>query len=56
VILTFTATICDGIALAFFRNIYSDSFDVALNGASLILWGAGMDLLIVLAVYYTFKL
>ncbi len=45
VIMTFTATFCDGIALVWFRQIYSDSFEIALHGAALILWGAGLGLL-----------
>lgn len=45
VIMTFTATFCDGIALTWFRNLYSTSFEVALHGAALILWGAGLGLL-----------
>ncbi len=47
VIMTFTATFCDGIALVWFRQIYSKSFIIALNGAALILWGVGLGLLIV---------
>jgi hypothetical protein len=45
VIMTFTATFCDGIALVWFRQIYSDSFEIALHGAALILWGVGLGLL-----------
>jgi Family of unknown function (DUF5367) len=45
VIMTFTATLCDGIALTWFRPLYSNSFEVALHGAALILWGAGLGLL-----------
>jgi hypothetical protein len=45
VIMTFTATSCDAIALIWFRQIYSDSFIIALNGAALILWGVGLGLL-----------
>jgi hypothetical protein len=45
VIMTFTATFCDGIALVWFRQIYSDSFVIALHGAALILWGVGLGLL-----------
>jgi Family of unknown function (DUF5367) len=46
VIMTFTATFLDGIALVWFRQIYSNSFEVATNGAALILWGAGIGLLL----------
>ena len=42
VIMTFTATTCDGIALVWFRQIYSESFIIALHGAALILWGVGL--------------
>ena len=45
VIMTFTATFCDGIALVWFRQIYSESFIIALHGAALILWGVGLGLL-----------
>jgi hypothetical protein len=45
VIMTFTATLCDGIALTWFRQLYSDSFEIAMHGAGLIFWGAGLGLL-----------
>ena len=45
VIMTFTAAMLDGVALAWFRFLYSVSFDVALHGAAWILWGAGLGLL-----------
>ncbi len=45
VIMTFTATLLDGLAFAFYRSLYSNSVEVALNGAALILWGAGLGLL-----------
>jgi Family of unknown function (DUF5367) len=45
VIMTFTATFLDGIALAWFRTLYSPSFEVALHGAALILWAVGLGLL-----------
>jgi hypothetical protein len=45
VIMTFTATFCDGIALVWFKQIYSNSFVIALHGAALILWGVGLGLL-----------
>ena len=45
VIMTFTATFCDGIALVWFRQIYNESFIIALHGAALILWGVGLGLL-----------
>jgi hypothetical protein len=45
VIMTLIATFCDGIALVWFRQIYSESFEIALHGAALILWGVGLGLL-----------
>jgi hypothetical protein len=45
VIITLTAAFLDGIALAWFRPLYSQSFEVALHGAALILWGVGLGLL-----------
>jgi hypothetical protein len=45
VIMTFTATFLDGIALTWFRQLYSSSFEVALHGSALILWAAGLGLL-----------
>lgn len=44
VVMTFTATFLDAIALAWFRQIYSQSFEVALYGSAWILWGAGLGL------------
>lgn len=45
VIMTFTATFLDGITLAWFRQLYNHSFEVALHGAAWILWGTGLGLL-----------
>ena len=45
VVITLTATFLDSIALALFRQLYSQSFEVALHGAALILWGVGLGLL-----------
>jgi hypothetical protein len=45
VIMTFTATFLDGIALTWFRQLYSQSYGVALHGAGLIFWAAGLGLL-----------
>jgi hypothetical protein len=45
VIMTTTATILDGIALTWFRTLYSTSFEVAMYGSALILWAAGLGLL-----------
>lgn len=45
VVMTLTATLLDSIALARFRQLYGDSFEVALCGAAWILWGAGLGLL-----------
>ena len=45
VIITLTAAFLDGIALTWFRTLYSDSFEVSSYGAALILWGVGLGLL-----------
>ena len=45
VIMTCTATFLDAVALTYFRQLYSGSFEVALHGAAWILWGAGLGLL-----------
>lgn len=45
VIMTATATFLDAIALTWFRQLYSQSFEVALHGAAWILWGVGLGLL-----------
>jgi hypothetical protein len=45
VVLTITATLLDGIALTWFRSLYSQSFEVALYGAAWILWAVGWGLL-----------
>ena len=44
VIMTYTATFLDGIALTWFHQLYANSYETALFGAALILWGAGMGL------------
>ncbi len=53
VVMTFTATFLDAIALVLFRKLYSDSFEVAMHGAAWILWGVGIGLL--LAFYFERK-
>ena len=53
VIMVFTATFLDAIALTWFRSLYSASFEVALLGAAWILWGVGLGLL--MAYYYDQK-
>lgn len=45
VIMTFTATFLDAIALTCFRELYSPSFEVTSYGAAWILWGVGLGLL-----------
>jgi len=45
VVMTITATFFDAIAFTWFRGIYHESFEIAMHGAALILWGAGMGLL-----------
>jgi hypothetical protein len=44
VIMTITATFLDGAALAWFRQLYAQTFEVALYGAAWILWGVGAGL------------
>ena len=44
VIMTYTATFLDGIALTWFHPLYAHSYEIALFGAGLILWGVGMGL------------
>jgi hypothetical protein len=46
VIMTFTATFLDAVALVWFRHLYSDSFEVAMFGSAWILWGVGIGLLV----------
>jgi hypothetical protein len=45
VVITLTATFLDGIALAWFRQLYGQTFEIALFGAALILWGVSLALL-----------
>ena len=45
VVMTATATFFDGVALIYFTELYANSYEVALHGAALILFGAGMGLL-----------
>ena len=44
VIITFTAAFLDGIAMTWFRTLYSNSFEVSFYGAALILWGVALGL------------
>ncbi|HZH94506.1 MAG TPA: DUF5367 family protein [Flavisolibacter sp.] len=46
VIMTFTATFLDAVALVWFRHLYSHSFEVAMYGSAWILWGVGIGLLL----------
>jgi hypothetical protein len=43
-IMTITATILDGIAMTWFRTLYSQSFEVSFFGSALILWAVGWGL------------
>ncbi|QKS72662.1 DUF5367 family protein [Paenalkalicoccus suaedae] len=45
-IMTMVALLLDGLAMAFFRELYHSSYQVSHYGASWIMWGAGMGLLI----------
>jgi hypothetical protein len=44
VVMTFTATWLDAIAFTWLHSLYHDSQEIALHGAALILWGAGLGL------------
>jgi hypothetical protein len=44
-IMTITATFLDGIAMTWFRGLYSTSFEVSFFGSALILWAVGWGLL-----------
>jgi hypothetical protein len=44
-IMTITATFLDGIAMTWFRTLYSQSFEVSFFGSALILWAVGWGLL-----------
>ncbi len=46
VIITLTAALLDGVALTWFRQLYSESYEVAMYGSAWILWGVGLGLLI----------
>ncbi len=48
VIMTATATLLDGMALAWFSQLYADTSTTAHAGAAWILWGAGVGLVIAL--------
>jgi hypothetical protein len=43
---TLVAACCDAVALTWFQPLYSAQDDVAYHGAALILWGAGLGLLL----------
>ena len=45
VVMILTATFLDALALTWFRELYSPSFEVAMHGAAWILWGVGLSLL-----------
>ena len=46
VIMTYSASFLDGLALTFFRQLYGESIEVCLFGAAAILFGAGTGLLL----------
>jgi Family of unknown function (DUF5367) len=48
VIMTATATLLDGLALAWFSRLYADTSTTAHAGAAWILWGAGIGLVVAL--------
>jgi len=43
---TGTATLCDGIALAWFPSLYGETIDLHAGAGSTILWGAGVAIFI----------
>ena len=45
VIITAAAAAFDGIAMTWFRQLYSNSFEVAFYGSALILWGVSLGLI-----------
>lgn len=51
-IMTYAATMADGIALAWYPQLYSSNPQTALLGAAWILWGAGLGLAIVHALEF----
>lgn len=46
VIMNFAATLLDGIALTWFRQLYHDVYEISHYGAAWILWGGGAGILI----------
>jgi hypothetical protein len=46
VVMTYTATFLDGIALTWFGQLYGTTHEVRLYGAAWILWGVGAGLLL----------
>lgn len=51
VIITATAAALDGIAMTWFHQLYSSSFEVSFYGSALILWGVSLGLVFA----YTFS-
>lgn len=45
-VVTATALLLDGVALNFFRGIYGDDPVIVMAGAALIMWGAGVGLVL----------
>lgn len=45
-IMTLVAAMCDGLALTGFYTLYGATHEVALYGAAVILWGAGVGMLV----------
>ena len=50
VVMTGAATLCDGMALTWFRWLYGTDAATVLGGAALILWGAGVALVLSMAM------
>lgn len=45
-IMTLVATLCDGTALTCCHTLYGATYEIALFGAAVILWGAGVGMLV----------
>jgi hypothetical protein len=55
VIMTFVATLLDGVGITFFQSLYGPSPQVVMLGAAWILWGVGCGLGIAYAIKYVPK-
>jgi hypothetical protein len=46
VVITATALLLDGLAFNFFRSLYGSDLSTVIAGSALILWGAGIGLVL----------